>query len=182
VTLQGSFNTVIVDTVVNDIQVYGICPGPRPRPEHDESDRSHSGMTGGTMRRYAPALAVVAIAAAAMIGLSGCSSGGNTKPTATAGTSGAQVQLGNTINYGSFNTTADIDCSDGKSLNVGGSGNTLTVKGTCGSVNIGGADNKLTFDTISNDISVVGVNNTVTYKGGNPKVENLGSGNQVNKG
>src|SRR5271166_6485460 len=134
-------------------------------------------MTGGTMRLYRPALAVVAAAAAATIALSGCSSGSNSKPTATAGTSGAQVELGNTINYGSFNTTADIDCADGKSLNVGGSNNTLTVKGTCGSVNIGGADDK-----ISDNISIVGVNNTVTYKDGNPKVNNLGSGNQVNKG
>ena len=50
-------------------------------------------------------------------------------PTATAGTSGAQVEVGNTINYGSFGTTADIDCADGKSLNVGGSNNTLTVHG-----------------------------------------------------
>ena len=51
----------------------------------------------------------------------------------TAGTSGAQVEIGNTINYGSFGTTADIDCADGKSLNIGGSNNTLTVKGTCAS-------------------------------------------------
>ena len=67
-----------------------------------------------------------------------------TTPTATAGTSGAQVEVGNTINYGSFGTTADIDCADGKSLNIGGSNNTLTVKGTCANVNIGGADNKVT--------------------------------------
>ena len=81
------------------------------------------------------------------LGLAGCgsdSSDTNT-PTATAGSSGAQVEIGNTINYGSFGTTADIDCADGKSLNVGGSNNTLTVKGTCANVNIGGADNKITI-------------------------------------
>ena len=32
------------------------------------------------------------------------------------------------------------------------------------------------------DISVVGVNNTVTYKTGDPKVSDLGSGNQISKG
>src|SRR5882724_10007018 len=119
-----------------------------------------------------------------LLGLTGCgseSSDTNT-PTATAGTSGAAVEIGNTINYGSFGTTADIDCADGKSLNVGGSNNTLTVKGTCASVNIGGADNKITFDKIDKDLSVVGLNNTVTYKDGAPKVDDLGSGDKISKG
>jgi hypothetical protein len=29
---------------------------------------------------------------------------------------------------------------------------------------------------------VVGLNNTVTYKAGDPKVEDLGSGNKISKG
>jgi hypothetical protein len=126
------------------------------------------------------AVAFMAIAVA----LAGCGSDSKDThaPTATAGTSGAQVEVGNTINYGSFGTTADLDCADGKSLNVGGSNNTLTVKGTCASVNIGGADNKITFDKIDKDLSVVGLNNTVTYKDGDPKVDDLGSGNKISKG
>lgn len=118
-----------------------------------------------------------------VIALAGCGSdgGGTTSPTMTAGTSGAQVEVGNTINYGSFGTTADLDCADGKSLNVGGSNNTLTVRGTCMSVNVGGADNKITFDKIDKELSVVGLNNTVTYKDGDPKVNNLGSGNDIKK-
>lgn len=132
--------------------------------------RSHSFVAGC-------AIAVCAVAVA------GCSqSKDSNPPTATAGTSGAQVEIGNTVNYGSFGTTADIDCANGKSLNVGGSNNTLTVKGTCGSVNIGGADNKITFDTIDKDLSVVGLNNTITYKNGTPKVDDLGSGNKISKG
>ncbi len=128
-------------------------------------------------------IASFAIAACAL-GLGGCGSENKdtNSPTATAGSSGAQVEIGNTINYGSFGTTADIDCADGKSLNVGGSNNTLTVKGTCASVNIGGADNKITFDTIDKELSVVGLNNTVTYKNGDPKVDDLGSGNKISKG
>jgi hypothetical protein len=116
--------------------------------------------------------------------LAGCGSNGTdtNPPTATAGTSGAQVEVNNTINYGSFGTTADIDCGGGKSLNVGGSNNTLTVKGTCASVNIGGADNKVTFDKVDKDISVVGFNNTIDYKDGDPKVSDLGSGNTIKKG
>ena len=123
-------------------------------------------------------------AAVAVIGLAGCGakSSDTNSPTATVGSSGGQVEIGNTINYGSFGTTADIDCADGKSLNVGGSNNTLTVKGTCASVNIGGADNKITFDKIDKDLSVVGLNNTVTYKDGDPKVNDLGSGNKISKG
>ena len=134
------------------------------------------------MRGYG--IGLVGVLAAAMIGLAGCGaeSRETNSPTATAGTSGAQVEIGNTINYGSFGTNAEIDCADGKSLNVGGSNNTLTVKGTCASVNIGGAENKITFEKIDKDIAVVGVNNTVTYRDGDPKVSDLGSGNKISKG
>ncbi|WNG88650.1 DUF3060 domain-containing protein [Mycobacterium sp. ITM-2016-00317] len=103
-------------------------------------------------------------------------------PTATAGSSGAQVEIGNTINYGSFGTTAEIDCADGKSLNVGGSNNTLTVKGTCAKANIGGADNKISFDRVDAELSVVGLNNTVTYRDGEPKVNDTGRNNDISKG
>ena len=128
---------------------------------------------------------LVGMSAAALLalGLAGCGSGGDTEaPTATAGTSGAQVEIGNTINYGSVGTTADIDCAQGKALNIGGSNNMLTVKGSCSSVNVGGADNKITLDNVETEISVVGLDNTVVYKGGDPKVEDLGSGNKVSKG
>lgn len=133
------------------------------------------------MPMHSPTL-IAGISVLAAIALAGCGSTSkdSPSPTATAGQSGAQVEVGNTINYGSFGTTAEIDCADGKSLNVGGSNNTLTVKGTCASVNIGGADNKITFGTIDKELSVVGLNNTITYKG-DPKVNNLGSGNTLNK-
>ncbi len=125
-----------------------------------------------------------AAALAMTLGVSACGSNSQdtSGPTATAGSSGAQVEIGNTINYGSFGTTADIDCADGKSLNVGGSNNTLTVKGTCANVNIGGADNKVTFDKINDGLSVVGLNNTVSYAQGDPKVNDTGSGNSIRKG
>lgn len=119
----------------------------------------------------------------ATLGLTACgSSSQDSDATMTAGTSGAQVEIGNTINYGSFGTTADIDCADGKSLNIGGSNNTLTVKGTCANVNIGGADNKLTFERVDGELSVVGLNNTATYRDGDPKVNDTGSNNTVTKG
>ena len=126
----------------------------------------------------------VAVVSAATLGLAGCGaeSSDTNSPTVTAGSSGAQIEVGNTINYGSFGTTADIDCADGKSLNVGGANNTLTVKGSCANVNIGGSDNKITFDKIDKEIDLVGVNNTVTYKEGDPKVTNTGSGNTISKG
>jgi hypothetical protein len=128
-------------------------------------------------------IAGFAIAACA-VGLAGCGSGGDKTPapTATAGSSGAAVEIGNTINYGSFGTTADLDCASGKSLNVGGSNNTLTIKGTCAKVNIGGADNKITVETVDKELSVVGLNNTVTYKNGDPKINDTGSGNKISKG
>jgi Protein of unknown function (DUF3060) len=128
-------------------------------------------------------VAIAVLATAGFLGLVGCGadSGDTTSPTATVGTSGAQVEIGNTINYGSFGTTADIDCADGKSLNVGGSNNTLTVTGTCASVNITGADNKINFDKIDKELRVVGLNNTVKYSDGDPAVNNLGSGNNIEK-
>ena len=118
------------------------------------------------------------------LGLAGCGSQSNqtNTPTATAGPSGAQVEIGNTINYGSFGTTAEVDCADGKSLNVGGSNNKLTVTGTCANVNIGGADNTITFEKIDKGLAVVGLNNTVTYKDGDPKINNTGSNNKISKG
>jgi hypothetical protein len=122
--------------------------------------------------------------AACALGLAGCGSESKetTSPTATAGSSGAQVEIGNTINYGSFGTTAEVDCADGKSLNLGGSNNTLTVKGTCANVNIGGADNKITFERVDKELSVVGLNNIVTYSDGDPKINDTGSGNKISKG
>jgi hypothetical protein len=41
--------------------------------------------------------------------------------------------------------------------------------------------NNVTFDKITSHLTVLGLNNTVTYKDGSPKVDNLGSGNTVNK-
>ncbi|WP_343601329.1 DUF3060 domain-containing protein [Mycobacterium sp.] len=131
-------------------------------------------------------LGALVLATVLVAGLAGCGSKNDnaTPSTATSATpsSGAELQVGNTINYGSFGTTTDLDCGDGKSLNVGGSSNTLTVKGTCASVSIGGADNKISFDKIDQHLSVVGLNNTITYKHGAPKVDNLGSGNTITKG
>ncbi len=95
---------------------------------------------------------------------------------------GSAVEVANTINYGSYGTTAQIDCAGGKALNVGGSNNTLTVHGRCTSVNVGGADNKITLDAVEQDLSVVGLNNTVIYKAGDPTVSNLGNGNDIKKG
>lgn len=122
-----------------------------------------------------------ALAVAAVLGLAGCGSDGDS-PTVTAGASGVQVEIANTINYGSVGTTAEIDCADGKSLTIGGSNNTLTVKGTCTNVNIGGADNKITLAEIASGLSVVGLNNTVSYSGGDPTVNDTGSGNSIRKG
>lgn len=49
-------------------------------------------------------------------------------------------------------------------------------------MNVGGADNKITFDRVDDSLTVVGLNNTVSYREGEPKVEDRGSGNKVDKG
>jgi Protein of unknown function (DUF3060) len=134
------------------------------------------------MRAHVPVLMAVT-AAAGVIGLAGCGaeSGDTNNPTATVGSSGGQVEIGNTINYGSIGTTAEIDCADGKSINIGGNNNKLTVKGTCANANIGGADNTITIERLDKDLSVVGFNNTITYQQGDPKINDTGSGNKINK-
>lgn len=127
-------------------------------------------------------LGVGAATAALTLAACGSESSDTNTPSATAGQSGVNVEVGNTINYMSVGTTTDIDCADGKSLTVGGTNNTLTVKGTCANVNIGGSDNKITFERIDKGLTIVGLNNTVTYAAGDPKVTNTGSNNTVNKG
>lgn len=145
------------------------------------------------MRANDSRVLVVMVSAVAALAIAGCTHGSNNgavpssgSPTSSTSTpptssSGAQFDIGNTINYTSLGTTTTLDCGDGKSLNVGGSNNTLTVKGTCGTVSIGGADNKITIDKIATQINVVGLNNTISYKDGDPKIDNLGSGNSINK-
>ncbi|OMC38906.1 hypothetical protein A5740_02310 [Mycobacterium sp. GA-1841] len=133
--------------------------------------------------RYSP-LILGAGAAIAALTLSACGSESSdtTTPSATAGSSGVNVEIGNTINYMSVGTTTEIDCGDGKSLTVGGTNNTLTVKGTCANVNIGGSDNKITFERIDKALTIVGLNNTINYAAGDPKVNNTGTNNTVDKG
>lgn len=96
--------------------------------------------------------------------------------------SAVQVEVGDTINYGSTGTTTTLDCARGKSLTIGGSNNTVTVVGSCRSVNVGGADNKVTLDEVTGDITTVGLNNTVVYKSGDPKVDDVGDDNSITKG
>jgi Protein of unknown function (DUF3060) len=148
------------------------------------------------------ALAAALTVVPAAFGLAGCSStanppGGSTTTTTTAPTStsaaatnttsggnsvSTSVEIGNSLVYGSLNTTATLDCANGKSLNVAGSNNTLTVTGTCETVSIGGTGNKITIDKINTRITVLGVENTITYKDGDPKVDNIGTNNDIKKG
>lgn len=148
------------------------------------------------------ALAAALTVAPIAVGLAGCSStanppGGSTSTTTTSPTStsaaaatttsggnsvSTSVEIGNSVEYGSFNTTATVDCANGKSLNVAGSNNTLTVTGTCETVSIGGTGNKITIDKINTRITVLGVENTITYKDGDPKVDNIGTNNSIKKG
>jgi hypothetical protein len=122
-----------------------------------------------------------AFAAAAMV-LAGCGTSNDGGSGVGASSVSPPVEVGNTINYSSVGTTAEVDCANGKSLTVGGANNTLTVKGTCAKANIGGTDNKVTFDKIDQQLDVVGMHATVTYKDGSPRVNDTGSGNTIRKG
>lgn len=128
------------------------------------------------MRTNISTIAVGVIAVIAASGIAGCGS----KKQDTPGPPVAEIN--NTINDGTFDKTDTLDCADGKGLNIGGSKNTLTVTGRCGSVVIGGDDNKVNFDKVDTELIVAGLNNTVTYKAGNPQVQDMGTGNTITKG
>lgn len=117
-------------------------------------------------------LRAVATGFALVLTLAGCGSGDGP---------GRQADASNTINYGSYGTKADIDCGKGRSLNVGGSNNTLKVVGSCLSVTVGGADNAITLERVEGELSVVGLNNTVSYKAGDPTVDDSGTGNRIER-
>ena len=85
----------------------------------------------------------------------------------------------NTITYDSFGTKSELDCADGKSLNVTGSNNRLTVRGRCATVAVAGADNRITLDRVDSELTISGFNNTVAYRGGDPKLADKGSGNTI---
>ncbi|MBV8860652.1 MAG: DUF3060 domain-containing protein [Mycobacterium sp.] len=128
------------------------------------------------------AIALTLAAAVLIFGIAGCGPKHNRASSTSSPTSaGGQLDIGNTINYGSLGTVTTLDCDDGKSLNVGGNNNTLTVRGTCETVSVGGADNKITIDKIDKHLTAVGINNTIIYKDGNPEVEILGNNNTITK-
>lgn len=102
--------------------------------------------------------------------------------TAGCGSGDTAVNPADIITYDSLGTRAEIDCENGKSLVVGGSNNTLTVRGICASVSVRGADNRITADRIDGTLSVDGVNNTVGYAAGDPTIVDTGTGNRVGAG
>ena len=86
------------------------------------------------------------------------------------------------LHYDSFGTKAGIDCANGRSLDIGGSNNTVTVTGICGAVTVTGADNKIHIEKVERDLVLTGLNNTVIYVTGDPKVDDRGNGNDVRRG
>src|SRR5437588_12688195 len=95
----------------------------RHRPQATDNPPSTQESTNrGAMRAHrsdgfpasvAGVLALTLSAVALAFALVGCSTNNNSTTPSTPGTaasSGAQLDVGNTINYGSFGTTTDIHC------------------------------------------------------------------------
>lgn len=124
----------------------------------------------------------VLIGAAATVAAlcAGCGDDDDGASLSTVGPSEVAQDSG-TITYSSIGAKADLDCANGKSLNVIGSNNTLTVTGTCTAVSVGGADNRLTVERIVKELNVLGLHITVTYREGDPAVTNTGDGNTITK-
>ena len=101
--------------------------------------------------------------------------------TAGCGSERPTINPADVITYDSLGSRADIDCENGKSLVIGGSNNTVTVRGICLEVRVEGADNRITVMRIDAELAVDGVNNTVSYAEGDPRVTDTGTGNRISR-
>ncbi len=132
--------------------------------------------------RLVPGLIAGLGAAALTLSLVGC--GSDTAPENTAApttTTPARAGAGSALHYSSFGTEADIDCGDGRALDISGSNNTLRVVGNCASVSITGADNRVQLEKVTDALEVGGLNNTVAYVDGEPDIVNSGTGNRIRR-
>jgi len=123
------------------------------------------------------------VAGVALLALIGASAGCESEPPAKSARISKHYdgRFANTINYESFGTTSEVTCADGKSLNVAGSNNRLTVRGRCEAVTVLGSDNRITLERVDTSLTVSGLNNSVSYRGGDPTVDDRGSGNTISE-
>jgi len=131
----------------------------------------------GDRNRITWSFLVAGVALAVAASSAGCESEPPGKSARISKSYGAR--FGDEISYESFGTTSVIDCADGKSLDVAGSNNSLTVRGRCETVNVAGADNRITIERVDKSLTVTGLNNSVAYRSGDPTVDDRGSGNTV---
>jgi len=149
------------------------------------------------MSRTRPILAAIAVTA---LGLAGCgaikpgssnptpgtwtpppSSSSSSAPSSASTPTSAQVNIGDETVIGYFGQTTTAACEAGKALNITGANNTLTITGACDKVTVSGFSNTVTFDELKTQVSVTGYGNKLTYKSGDPKVNNYGSNNTIQK-
>ena len=132
-------------------------------------------------RRYCAAMKHVKARSAITIGVvimsltvvsSGCSKKESTSATTA---SGAPAD---TVMYDSTGTTQTLDCASGKSLNVTGDKNTLTVTGTCAELRVGGNGNQIKCAEVTKLVVTTGTDNKITCKAGQASVDDTG-GNTI---
>jgi hypothetical protein len=91
------------------------------------------------------------------------------------------VDIGDETVIGYFGQTTTASCQEGKRLNITGANNTLTITGACDKVTVSGFSNTIAFDELKTEVTVTGYGNKLTYKAGEPKVNNYGSNNTIEK-
>lgn len=57
----------------------------------------------------------------------------------------------------------------------------MTITGPCETVTVSGFSNTVTFGELKTEVTVTGYGNKLTYKTGEPKVNNYGSNNTIQK-
>ncbi|MDO3129185.1 DUF3060 domain-containing protein [Mycobacteroides abscessus subsp. bolletii] len=147
------------------------------------------------MYRTRPTLVALAVAVTT-VGLAGCgiikpgssnpTPGTWTPPSTSTSTSAstptsAKVNIGDETVIGYFGQTTTATCEAGKSLNITGANNTLTITGPCETVTVSGFSNTVTFGELKTEVTVTGYGNKLTYKTGEPKINNYGSNNTIGK-
>ncbi len=87
---------------------------------------------------------------------------------------------GEELSISGIDEVKTVACNEAK-ITVSGVNNTITLTGHCVSLTVSGVENKITVDS-ADSISASGFDNQIHYKSGDPKIDNFGGSNTVERG
>jgi hypothetical protein len=87
---------------------------------------------------------------------------------------------GGELSISGIDEVKTVACNDAK-ITVSGINNTIHLTGHCVSLTVSGVENKITVDS-ADSISTSGFDNQIHYLSGDPKIDNFGGSNTVERG